>query len=141
MAKAILLALLGVLAGIVTLVVVITGVEYVGHLLYPPPPGLDPTDPAQLSAIMAAQPVAAKAFVVLAWIAGAFLGGGVAALISRTWPRAAAVIVALCVVAGVCAMVIAMPEHPLWMSAIGLLLPVPAALFAAWPRARRKRIA
>ena len=124
-------AILGVLAGLVAMFVVIMGIEYVGHMVYPPPPGLNPMVTEDLSAIMASQPAAAKAFVVVAWVVGAFAGGWVAAKISRTYPRAAAVIVALMVVAGVVGMILQLPGHPRWMAALGLLLPIPAALLGA----------
>ena len=35
-------AILGVLAGLVAMFLVIMGIEYVGHMVYPPPPGLNP---------------------------------------------------------------------------------------------------
>ena len=124
-------AILGVLAGLATMFVVIMGIEYMGHMVYPPPPGLNPMVTEDLSAILAVQPVAAKAFVVVAWVVGAFAGGWVAAKISRTYPRAAAVIVALMVVAGVVGMILQLPGHPRWMAALGLLLPIPAALLGA----------
>lgn len=124
-------AILGVLAGLATMFLVIMCIEYVGHMVYPPPPGLNPMVTEDLSAIMASQPAAAKAFVVVAWVVGAFAGGWVAARISRTYPRAAAVIVALMVVAGVVGMILQLPGHPRWMAALGLLLPIPAALLGA----------
>ena len=124
-------AILGVLAGLVAMFLVIMGIEYVGHVVYPPPPGLNPMVTEDLAAIMASQPAAAKAFVVLAWVVGAFIGGWVAARISRVYPRAAAVIVALLVVAGVVGMILQLPGHPRWMAALGLLLPIPAALLGA----------
>ena len=124
-------AILGVLAGLATMFLVIMGIEYAGHMVYPPPPGLNPMVTEDLSAIMAVQPVAAKAFVVMAWVVGAFAGGWVAAKISRKYPRAAAVIVALMVVAGVVGMILQLPDHPRWMAALGLLLPIPAALLGA----------
>lgn len=124
-------AILGVLAGLATMFIVIMCIEYVGHMVYPPPPGLDPMVTEDLAAIMAAQPAAAKAFVVVAWVVGAFAGGWVAAKISRTYPRAAAVIVALVVMAGVVGMILHLPGHPQWMAALGLLLPIPAALLGA----------
>ena len=124
-------AILGVLAGLATMFVVIMGIEYVGHMVYPPPLGLNPMVTEDLSAIMAVQPVAAKAFVVVAWVVGAFAGGWVAAKISRSYPRAAAVIVALMVVLGVVGMILQLPGHPRWMAALGLLLPIPAALLGA----------
>ena len=132
-------AILGVLAGLATMFVVIMCIEYVGHMVYPPPPGLNPMVTEDLSAIMAAQPAAAKAFVVVAWVVGASAGGWVAAKISRTYPRAAAVIVALMVVAGVVGMILQLPGHPRWMAALGLLLPIPAALLGA--RLARPRVA
>ncbi len=124
-------AILGVLAGLATLFVVIMGIEYIGHTIYPPPPGLNPMVTEDLSAIMAAQPLAANAIVVLAWVVGAFAGGWVAAKISRRYPRTAAVIVALMVMAGVVGMIVQLPDHPRWMAVLGLLLPIPAALLAA----------
>ena len=124
-------AILGVLAGLVAMFLVIMGIEYVGHVVYPPPPGLNPMVTEDLAAIMASQPAAAKAFVVLAWVVGAFIGGWVAAKVSRSYPRAAAVIVALMVVAGVVGMILQLPGHPRWMAALGLLLPIPAALLGA----------
>lgn len=124
-------AILGVLAGLATMFVVIMCIEFLGHQIYPPPPGLNPMVTEDLAAIMASQPVAAKAFVVVAWVVGAFAGGWVAAKISRRWPRAAAVIVALVIMAGVAGMILQLPGHPRWMAALGLLLPIPAALLAA----------
>ena len=124
-------AILGVLAGLVAMFVVIMGIEYVGHMVYPPPPGLNPMVTEDLSAIMASQPAAAKAFVVVAWVVGAFAGGWVAAKISRTYPRAAAVIVALMVVAGVVGMILQLRGPPRWLAARGFLLPIPAAVLGA----------
>jgi hypothetical protein len=124
-------AILGVLAGLATMFVVIMAIEYAGHMVYPPPQGLNPMVSEDLAAILAAQPAAANAFVVVAWVVGAFAGGWVAAKISRSHPRAAAVIVALMVIAGVVGMILQIPGHPRWMAALGLLLPIPAALLGA----------
>ena len=123
--------LLGALAGMVVTFLAIMGIEVLGHVLYPPPPGLDPMVPQQLERIMATQPVAALALVVVAWVLGAFLGGWVAARIARAHPRTAATLVALLVMAGVVGMIVQMPLHPRWMGVLGLLLPLPAALLAA----------
>lgn len=127
----------GVFAGLFVMFCVIMGIEYVGHQAYPPPPGLDPMNPQHLSTIMASQPFLAKAIVVLAWVLGAFAGGWVAARISRNWPRTAAVLIALVVMSGVVGMILQLPDHPKWMGALGLLLPIPATLLAArWARPR-----
>ena len=123
-------SLLGVIAGVVVMWLVVAGIEFASHLVYPPPAGLDPMQPADLEKILAASPAAALAMVVAAWTLGAFAGGWVAARIAHH-PRIAAVLVALGVMAGVAGMIAMMPHHPACMSALGLLLPIPAALVAA----------
>lgn len=119
--------LLGIVAGLATMVGVISLVQLLGAQLYPPPEGMDTGDPEALAAAITQLPLAALAFVVAAWLLGAFAGGWVAGRIAIAHPRVAAMVVALAVVAGVVAMVLSIP-HPLWMSVLGLLGPVPAAL-------------
>jgi hypothetical protein len=78
---------------------------------------------------------------VLAWVIGAFDGGFVAALIAGgNRPRIAALVPALMVIAGVVGMIVVMPAHPTWMSAAGLLLPIPAALLGAKLAGARRQI-
>lgn len=135
--------LLGVIVGVFVMWLAVAGIEFASHMIYPPPPGLDPMQPQDLEKILAASPMAALAMVVVAWVLGAFAGGWVAARIANH-PRVAAVLVALGVMAGVAGMIVMMPNHPVWMSALGMLLPIPAALFAARlakPRERTPRAA
>ena len=121
---------LGVLAGLAAMVVVIMLVQLGSAQWFPPPQGVDMRDPDALAIAMAQMPLAALALVVVAWLLGAFAGGWVAARIAMPHPRMAAVIVALAVVAGVVMMVLAFP-HPMWMTVLGLALPVPMALAGA----------
>lgn len=124
--------ILGMLAGVVVMFVTIMGIEALGHLAYPPPPGLDPLNPeheAAFAKFMLQMPFMAKAMLALAWAAGAFVGGLVAAKIARH-QNAAALFVALVVMSGVVGMIVRVP-HPTWLAAAGLLLPIPAALLAA----------
>ena len=123
--------LLAVLAGAVVMWLTVFALEFAGHALFPPPPGLNPQDQADLAAIIAQAPAGAMAMLVVAWVAGAFTGGYTAARISQRHKRVAAVVVAVLVMLGVCGMVVLVPEHPVWVSALGLLLPIPAALLAA----------
>jgi hypothetical protein len=123
-------SMLGVIAGLVTMWLVVTGTEFASNAIFPPPAGLDPMQPADMEQILAASPVAALAMVVVAWGLGAFAGGWIAAKIANH-PRVAAVLVALAVMSGVAGMIAMMPHHPAWMSTLGLLLPIPAALLAA----------
>jgi len=122
--------ILGILLGLVAMWLVTYGIEAFSHRLYPPPPGLDPRNPDDLVNIMTAMPADAFALLVTAWCTGAFAGGGVAARIAAH-PRAAAVAVGLITVSGAAMMIVLIPQHPVWVSICGLLLPVPFALLAA----------
>ena len=122
--------LLGALLGVVVAMLTITAVEFLGHQAYPPPPGLNPMDPADMERILGLLPVGAKWFIVGAWTCGAFLGGLAAALMARH-PRIAALVPTLLVMAGVIMVSLQMPAHPRWMAVAGLLLPIPAALLGA----------
>lgn len=118
-------SILGVIAGTVSAVAIVLAVETVGHLLYPPPPGTDLSDPAALAKIIDVLPAGALVAVMIAWIAGALGGGAVAAAIARRpWP--AWVVGALMLAGGLWSMVVI--PHPVWMQA-GL---APATLLPAW---------
>lgn len=111
-----------VLFGVVAGATIVFIVERMGHALFPAPPGFDPASAAAVAAL----PFAAKAAVLVAWFAGAFGGGAVAALIAQRWaPAAWVVAMTILLLAGTS---LAAIEHPLWM-AIGA---VPAALAGGW---------
>lgn len=130
---------LGILAGLATLVVVILLVEAGGMLLYPPPPGIDPSRPDAMTQLVAQLPTGALAMVLLAWVLGALAGGWVAARVARRgFPLLAALAVAGFVMAGVVAMVVSVP-HPQWLTIGGLALPIPAAWLGAHLARRRRR--
>ncbi|UNK49300.1 hypothetical protein MNR01_16485 [Lysobacter sp. S4-A87] len=123
--------ILGMLVGVVVAVAVIMLVEMLGHSAYPPPAGLDITDPANeaaFAAFIAQMPPGAKAMVLLAWLLGTFTGALVGAKIARH-QTAAALLVALVVISGVLGMILKFP-HPGWLSVCGLVLPIPTALLA-----------
>lgn len=123
--------IMGVIAGAVTMWLLVSALEFIGHALYPPPPGLDPTNPDALATIIASAPTGSLLMLLLAWVVGAFGGGLVAAWIARAWPRTAAVCIGVLVMLGVVAMIWLVPQHPRWLAVSGLLLPIPAALLAA----------
>lgn len=132
--------LLGAVAGLISAVVTIMLIEFAGRQVFPPPPGLDPGSTADMAKIVATLPIGALLFIVGAWVVGAFEGGLVAAIVAgRSRPRVAAVVPALMVMAGVVAMTIAVPAHPMWMAVAGLLLPIPAALAGAVLAGRLRR--
>ena len=128
--------LLGVFAGVVVAFVCVFLVEMVGHSLYPPPAGLDLSDPADQARVMEAMPAAAKAMVLAAWFIGAVAGAWVANRIAGR-PIAGWIVALLVIAAGVATMV--MIPHPAWMWAGGILLP----LLGAWvaERMAERRVA
>lgn len=134
--------LLGAVAGLVSAVLTIMLIEFVGHQVYPPPAGLDPMVTADMAKIMQTLPIGGMLFIVAAWLVGAFEGGFIAALIARgSHPRAAAIVPALMVMSGVVGMIVQIPGHPAWMAIVGLLLPIPAALAGAWIATKARRSA
>lgn len=118
---------LAVLIGIVVCGLVVGVVETLNLQWHPAPAGMDFHDPAQVAAHVARLPATAFAVVLAAWTLGSFAGGATAARMSRSWPRTCALLVAVFMLAGVAYNIVMFP-HPPWMSALGLLLPLPAAL-------------
>ena len=130
--------LFAIILGVIAMMVTVYGVEAIGHMLYPPPPGLDPNDLDQLDSIVAAAPVGAMAMLVVGWCLGTIIGSGIAARIARH-PRVAACFVALVVITGVVGMAFLLPSHPSWVAALGILLPVALAVGMAKAGGRREK--
>ncbi len=105
--------ILGVIVGVIVGMVVILAVEGVGHTIFPPPAGVNLTDPAQLATVMTKIPFQAKIAVLLAWFLGTIAGASVANLIAgrRAW---AGRIVALLVLA-MSIFNMTTIVHPVWM--------------------------
>lgn len=116
--------IMGVVAGVVAGGVVVFAVEAMGHWVYPPPPGLDLSDPEGMKALIRTLPAGALLFVVFAWVLGAFAGGAVAGLIGRSLVPAL-VTGSIQLLFGIMTMV--MIPHPMWMLILGILLPIPSA--------------
>jgi len=121
-------SILAVVAGVLVGAVVIFLTESLGHMIFPPPEGIDLKDPEQLKSIMKDIPLGAKLGVLAAWGAGVFAGGVAALLIARRWAPVAWVVAAtLFTLAGVTMMAI---PHPWWMI-IGAVLVTCAGAVAA----------
>lgn len=119
---------IGLAAGTLAMFVAITLVEVLDVKLFPLPVGMDPNDKAQLAAVVAALPQAAKWLIVAGWCLGAFVGAAVAARIAEHRSIVALAIGAL-VVAGTLINAREIP-HPQWMILAGTLLPLPLAWLA-----------
>lgn len=104
---------LAIVAGLIAGVAIVFVSEAIGHMLYPPPDGVDLKDPDQLKTIMQEIPLGAKLAVLVAWGLGTFGGGVTAIMVSgrKAWPAG---IVALILLAGAGATLLMIP-HPIWM--------------------------
>jgi hypothetical protein len=127
---------LAVFAGLVTAMVAMIAVEFVSMQLSPPPPGFVLDDEADLARLVEMASPASKALVVLGWALASFLGGWVAARLSRQHRLVAALAIGVLIVIGVLFNAANIP-HPLWMTVLGVLLPIPLAVVAARVAGRR----
>lgn len=117
---------LAVAGGVIVGAVIAALVEWVGHQMYAPPPGMDFSDPEAVRAMMKDIPRGALVMVLVAWALGAFIGGWVAAHFAKTAPlRAALIVGAVFLLFGVMTMV-SLP-HPLWFWVLAIILFPPAA--------------
>ncbi|MGB3845178.1 MAG: hypothetical protein WA940_04855 [Sphingopyxis sp.] len=120
-------AVVAVGAGVFTAGAIVILFEMLGHMLFPPPPGIDPTDPDNQARLMELIPTGAKIAVVAAWFCGALAGSVVAAKIGRK-PLYAWIIGAIMV--ALSAVTTMMFPHPAWMVIAAVVLPVVAAAIA-----------
>jgi len=111
--------ILGVVVGAIIGMVVIFAVEGVGHTIFPPPPGVNLTDPAQLSTVMSRIPFQAKVAVLLAWFLGALAGASAANLAAGRRAWAGRIVVLLILAMSVFNMTTIV--HPLWMMIVAVL--------------------
>lgn len=119
--------LLAVVAGLVVAMLVIAGVEALGHVVFPPPPGLDLARAADQERLVAVLPVEAKIAVIVAWFLGALAGAATAIALARRVLPAWIVAVAI---AGLGLWTTQMFPHPDWMLASAVVLPLVAVLVA-----------
>lgn len=117
---------LSVAGGVIAGAIIVALVEWVGHRMYAPPPGMDFSDPDAVRAMMKDIPRGALAMVLVAWALGAFVGGWVAAHFAKSSPvRAALIVGVVLLLLGVMTMV-TLP-HPLWFWVVGIILFLPCA--------------
>ncbi len=121
---------LAVLAGAVAGMLAVTAVQAVGHAIYPVV-NFEGADAAALEKLIAALPVGALLFVVLAWLAGGLLGGYTATCIAPGRSLMPAITVGMFLLAATAATLFAVP-HPVWMTVAGFIVPLPAALAGGW---------
>ena len=127
-------AILAFLAGAVAMSLTVAGVQMIGHQLWPLPTGIDPNNHADMARIVESLPVAAKAWVVLAYAIATAVSVLVATALARPrWKGLGIALGTLMVV--LCVINILMLPHPVWMIVATLVIPLPIAMAVArWRR-------
>lgn len=122
--------ILGIVVGLVAGVLMTFVAQLAGHMIYPPPPGMDLNDPALLQAFMEQVPMGAKVGVLVAWALGIFVGSTVAILVAQRQSWAAWVVsVVLFAMALYTMTVIPHPDWMLWAATLGTLVSAIAAAY------------
>ncbi len=126
--------ILAPLAGLLLGGLVVVLVEAGGHLLFPPPEGVDLTDPASLATLRAQMPPEGLVTVLAAWFLGTFAGVWTALRVHPERARWPGYAVAALLAAGAAYTIAALP-HPTWFIGLAALVYVVAtwAAFRAVP--------
>jgi cation transport ATPase len=122
-------SIVGIIVGIVLAMFVVSGVEYVAYVLFPPPAGLDPRSAEDMPQILAQMPVAAFLVVGLAWALAVFVGGWGTARIARRAPDTHIAIITAVILVGAIWNMLRLP-HPAWFWVVAIVLILLGALGA-----------
>jgi hypothetical protein len=128
---------LACLAGILVAMLVIAGIQAIGHQVFPPPEGLAEASGDQLAALLAAMPVEAWMPVLAGYLLGAEFGVMVAGLISRRPVLATAIVGA--VLLGATAANLTLLPHPTWFAIASVVVVIAGSVgggFTAWALGR-----
>lgn len=122
--------LLAVIAGVVAGALVITGVEALGHQVYPPAVGIDMTNADAARQALADAPAGALGVVLAAWALGALAAGWVVARLSHEWQMRLALVASAILLAGAVTTLVMLP-HPVWFMIAGPLIFFPMTALGA----------
>ncbi|MDB4745969.1 hypothetical protein OAH36_01480 [Verrucomicrobia bacterium] len=95
-------------------------IERMGHVAYPPPPGMDPSDTESIKAFMSQIPLGGLMYILVAWVAGTLAGSFAATRIARDSPRASATAVGAMMLFTSVYMMVTIPV-PTWFWAAALI--------------------
>lgn len=126
-----------VMLGMVVALMVMLGLEFVGSWMFPMPAG-QLVNEADLAQIVANAPIGKLVWVLCGWLLAAVCGGWVAARLARVRRMSAAIAVGVLIVLGVIGNAWMLP-HPLWMTLLGVIGPIPLAWCGGRLALRRDR--
>ncbi len=118
---------LAVFLGGVAAVVTMQLIETLGHMIYPPPAGLDFNKPETVAAAMRAMPTGAFAAVLIGWAAAAFIGPRIASRMAPGWHFGHGMIVGGVLLAATVGNLVAIP-HPTWVR-VAAFVAIPAMAY------------
>lgn len=122
--------IVAIIFAMVTGVIVVGTIESIGHVLYPPPVGLELDTPAQMGEYIGNLPAAALLIVLAGWSTGIFSGCLLAGIIGFKQGKFCSTVYSLVFCSVVGLMLYQVPS-PAWFRCSGLILLVPSA-FAGW---------
>jgi hypothetical protein len=124
-------------AGVFVGGLLIEATELLGSLVYPPPPGMNPDDPAAVKAAMANLPAGALLLVLLGWIVGTFVGAWITAQKAERAPIGHGLVLGGLSLVGAVVNMLMIP-HPVWFWIAGVAILLPAAYLGAKRGARSR---
>lgn len=125
-----LLYLGGVVAGLIIASLLLSGIQTLGHRIFPLPEGMKSGDLELMREAMAQVSPGALLAVLVSYLLGSFAGGYVAAWISKRYRRSAAVTVGL-ILMGLGLVNLLLLPHPWWFWIGWALVFVPPAWLGA----------
>ena len=112
--------IMALVAGVVVGFILVIIFEYINHLIFPPPVGMDPMDIESVKAFMKDVPTGAFVGIWIGWMLSAFVAGFVSGKIDKdNWKNNSYVLATVLLVASIVNMV--MIPHPTWMIIITVL--------------------
>jgi hypothetical protein len=109
-----------ILAGFVVANIVIFALEALGHVIYPPPPGLDLTKPEAFRTMVSQMPPGAFVVLLVGWLAGTAAGVATAQRINRAPTLLPGLVVGTMLFAATAYNFSIIP-HPLWVVVAALV--------------------
>jgi len=128
--------ILAIVAGILSAGIVLMALESLGHLIVPPPIGVNYNNPAELTAAMSKMPAISLWFVIIAWVIGNGIGCTVAYFMNPKGATVSISVVTILMLAGIAVNATNVP-HPPWMLTIGAVGVIGSALVVWWYTKRK----
>jgi hypothetical protein len=122
-----------VIVGMIVAFLLVAGAEGIAHKVYPPPPGTNMQDMAQVKAFVATLPLSVLLIVLTGWLIATFVATWLAARIAQT-PIPGYIVGALLLCAGI-ANAFIIPQ-PVWFSIASIVIYIGATWVGARAGAR-----